>query len=91
MCSGWLANISYIMTISVLQHSEMVLMYECEKWQQRGRIVRVWDKIRPRTVRNVIGAWAGEVQKNSFMEGENSLTENSRKMLTIKIRIMIMV
>ena len=26
MCSFWLANISYIMTISVLQHSEKVLM-----------------------------------------------------------------
>ena len=32
MCSVWLANISYIvMTISVLQHSEKVLIYDCEK------------------------------------------------------------
>ena len=32
--------------------------------------VRVWDKTRPRTVGNVIGAWAGEVQMYSFMEGK---------------------
>ena len=63
---------------------------ECEKWQHRRRIVRVWYKTRPRTVRNVIGAWAGEVQKYSFMEGENLLTENLREMLTTKIPIMIM-
>ena len=34
---------------------------------------------------------SGEVQKYSFMQGENLLTENLREMLTIKIRIIIMV
>ena len=89
-CSVWLANISYIMTISVLQHAEKVLM-SARNGSHRRRIVRVWDKTRWRTVRNVIGAWAGEVQKYSFMQGENLLTENLREMLTIKIRIIIMV
>ena len=88
MCS-WLANISYMMTISVLQHSEVLM--SARNGSHRRRIVRVWDKTRWRTVRNVIGAWAGEVQKYSFMQGENLLTENLREMLTIKIRIIIMV
>ena len=43
---------------------------ECKKWQHRLRIVRVWAKTRPQTVRNVIRAWAGEVQKYSFMQGK---------------------
>ena len=51
--------------------------------------VRVWDKTRPRTVRNVIGAWTREVQNVFVHTRENLLTENL--MLTIKIRIMIMV
>ena len=60
---------TYIMTISVLQHAEKVLM-SARNGSHRRRIVRVWDKTRWRTVRNVIGAWAGEVQKYSFMQGK---------------------
>ena len=59
------------MTISVFQHFKKVLM------MARNDIigdVRVWDKTRPRTVRNVIRAWTREVQMYSFMQGKiNSL------------------
>ena len=49
-------------------------------------MVRVWVvyETQPRTITNVIGARAREVQKYSFMQGENLLTEHLREMSTIK-------
>ena len=58
---------TYIMTISVLQHSEKVLMSARNDSIDDLLHVRVWDKTRQLADRNVIGAWAGEVVLSHFV------------------------
>ena len=73
---------------------------ECEKWQHRRPIVRVWDKTRPRTVRNVLGVWAsirsckGIIINWKFrgnVNDKNSKNDNGMKYLLVTLNCLSIV